>query len=170
LFDAMRVAGMPLGLTWHEFSYNVLIDSLSMDFCNPWWIPYQISCTVVVDQAQGVQVYLPGLAGAILGDLTSASNYYNVSSALSATSVADALTPGTADFNAASVAVAGTVGSINAGIDQTQASIVDIGAEQASLTSTGLATLVSSAGSLAQLCAARGYVERCGSNLVNEAN
>jgi len=153
--DAMRVAGEPLSLTWDEFCYIVLIENLDMNFCNPWWIPYRIACKVVVDQAQGVLAYLPILSDAILGDLTSASAYYDVSGALAATSVSDSLNQGSANYTSASVALADASHSIDANIQ----------AAQASLNSTNLTTLVSASGSLAQLCAARGYVERSINNL-----
>jgi hypothetical protein len=155
VLDAMRAAGAPLSLTWDEFCYTVVIEKLEMNFCNPWWIPYRIACAVVVDQAQSLSTYVPDLAGAILGDLTSASAYYDVSTALEATAVPDALTEGEADYTTASVVLASTAQSIDAGIQTAQSS----------LSSTSLATLVSASGSLAQLCAARGYVERSINNL-----
>ncbi len=155
LLDAMRVAGQPLNLTWNEFCYAVLIEKLDMTFCNPWWIPYHIACTVVADKAQGISTYVPDIAGAILGDLTSASAYTDVSGALAATSIAGALTQGDANYTSSSVVLASTAQSIDANIQVAQASLV----------STSLATLVSASGSLAQLCAARGYVERSINNL-----
>jgi hypothetical protein len=155
MLDAMRVAGEPLSLTWDEFCYTVYIEKLDLNFCNPWWIPYHISCTVVADQAQSISSYLPDLADAIAGDLTSASAYYDVSDALAATSVSDALTPGDPDFTSASVVLANTAQGIDAGIQTAQAG----------LSSTSVASLVSASGSLAQLCAARGYVERSINNL-----
>jgi hypothetical protein len=155
LLDAMRVAGNPLSLSWDEFCYTVIIDRLSMEFRNPWWIPYDIACTVVMDQAQGLSEYVPDLSGAILADLTSASLYFNVSNAIAATSVSDAFTQGNTDYTAATEALAGTAQSINATIE----------ASQVDLSSTNLTTLVSSAGTLAQLCAARGYVKRSINNL-----
>jgi hypothetical protein len=155
MLDAMRVAGVPLSLTWDEFCYTVVIEKLDMNFCNPWWIPYHIACTVVVDQAQSISTYVPDLADAILGDLTSASAYYDVSGALAATSASDALIQGDANYTSASVALAGTAQGIDASIQTAQAN----------LNSTSLATLVSASGSLAQLCVARGYVERTINNL-----
>jgi hypothetical protein len=155
VLDAMRVAGAPLSLSWDEFCYTVIIESLSMEFRNPWWIPYSISCTVVSDQAQRVIDYAPDLSDAILGDLTTASLYCDVSTAISATSVSDALTEGNTDYTAATNALAGTAQAINTAIE----------ASQLNLASTNLTTLVSASGTLAQLCAARGYVERSINNL-----
>jgi len=155
MVDAMRVAGEPLSLIWDEFCYTALIKKLDMTFCNPWWIPYRLTCTIVVDQAQSIAAYAPILTDAILGDLTSASAYYDVSDALAATSVSGSLTQGTANYTSASVILADTAQSIDANIQTAQAN----------LNSTSLTTLVSASGSLAQLCAARGYVERSINNL-----
>jgi hypothetical protein len=81
--------------------------------------------------------------------------YFNVSTAISATSVSDALTEGNTDYTAATNALAGTAQAINTAIE----------ASQLNLASTNLTTLVSASGTLAQLCAARGYVERSINNL-----
>lgn len=155
MLDAMRVAGGPLSLSWDEFCYTVIIQSLRMEFRNPWWIPYDISCTVLTDQAQGLLDYVPDLSDAVLADLTTASLYYNVSTSIAATSVSDALTQGNTDYTAATGALAGTAQAINTAIV----------ASQQTLASTNLATIVSASGTLAQLCAARGYVERSINNL-----
>jgi hypothetical protein len=155
LLDAMRVAGAPVSLSWDQFCYTVIIHSLSMEFQSPWWIPYDISCTVVLDQAQGVIDFAPDVSAAIASDLSSASMYYDVSSSIAATSVSDALTEGNADYTAASGALAEAAQAINAAIESSELT----------LGSTNLATLVSALGSLAQLCAARGYVARSINNL-----
>jgi hypothetical protein len=153
--DAMRASGNTLTLAWDAFAYSVVIDQFDLEFCNPWWIPYRISCTVLLDLAQGLVEYSVDLATSILNDLTSASAFVNVAPALTATSVADALTPGNADNAAAAVAL----GKASASISQSMATA------QQGLASTDLATLVSSSGSLAQLSVAQGYVNRSLKNL-----
>jgi len=165
MFDAMRVAGAPVGLTWDAFCYLVVIETLVFDFRNPWWIPYQISCAIAVDQAQSMGSYAPDLAQSILSDLTAASAYDNVSAALAATSVADALTQGNADYISASTSLLSAANAITANIEATQENIAGIETNQTSFSSSDLADLVTSSGTLAQLCTARGYIERCSSNL-----
>jgi hypothetical protein len=165
IFDAMRVAGAPLGLSWDAFCYNVVIESLIMDYRNPWWIPYQISCAVVVDQAESETAPTPDLANAILDDLTSASAYFDVSSALAATSVPDALTQGNAGYAFAALSLTSTTNAIDTKIDSAEAGVANFGGSQTSITSADLASLVSTSGTLAQLCATRGYIGRCSNNL-----
>jgi hypothetical protein len=165
MFDAMRGAGATLGVSWDAFSYNVVIESLIMDYRNPWWIPYQISCVVVVDLGESVAAYTPDLADAILDDLTSASAYFDVSSALSAISVPDALTQGNADYAAAATTLASTSDDITTDIDDTETNLTSVGATETGFDASDLTSLVRSSGTLAQLCAARGYVERCANNL-----
>ena len=47
--DQMRVAGLPLTLSWSEFSYTVVIQSFRADFQRFYEMPYHISCLVVAD-------------------------------------------------------------------------------------------------------------------------
>jgi hypothetical protein len=165
MFDAMRVAGAPLGVSWDAFSFTVVIESLIMDYRNPWWIPYQMSCTVVVDLAESETAFTPDLTDAILDDLTSASAFFDVSSAVAAISVPGALTQGNADYTSAEISLAGANDAIDAGIGSAGASLVDLGESQTGFAPADLTSMVSSSGTLAQLCAARGYVERSANNL-----
>jgi hypothetical protein len=49
--DQLRVAGTALPLTWDVLFYTVLISNFYADYRNGWWIPYQIVCTVLRDEA-----------------------------------------------------------------------------------------------------------------------
>jgi hypothetical protein len=155
LFDAMRSAGGLLALAWDAFCYSVVIERLHLDFRNPWWIPYQMDCAVVMDRAQNVPVRSANLADSISDDLMSASAFLDVSAAIAATSVADALTQGNGDYAAASAALATTETVIAQGI---------VSAQNV-LGSSDLGVVVNASGQLAQLCAARGYVGRSATNL-----
>jgi hypothetical protein len=157
MLDAMRAAGGELNLAWDAFCYNVVIEHLALDFRNPWWIPYQISCAVVMDLAQNVPIASPDLADSILGDLTAASAFFDVSASISATSVPDALTQGNGDYAAATIALSNAGTAISQGIVTAQAAFG----------STDLATLVAASGQLAQLCTAQGYVARSAANLLD---
>lgn len=155
LLDAMRAAGQEQSLTWDEFSYSVVIKRLDLEYRSPFWIPYRITCTVMLDQAQTVVGYAPDLAQSILDDLTSASAFIDVSGALAATALPDALTAGNADYSAASIALMGVSNAVSQAIETAQQN----------LASTDLTTLVSAAGTLAQACLASGYVQRSLNNL-----
>jgi hypothetical protein len=157
LLDAMRAAGEELSLSWDAFCYNVVIERLDLDFRNPWWIPYRISCAVVMDLAQTIIASTVDLADSIVDDLTSASAFVDVSTAIAATSLPSALTQGNGDYAAATIAVSNAGAAISQGIASAQRGLV----------ATDLASVVSASGSLAQLCAARGYVGRSAANLQN---
>ena len=156
MLDAMRAAGGQLNLAWDAFCYTVIIERLDLDFRNPWWIPYHISCAVVMDLAQNIAASVEDLADSILGDLTSASAFVDVSAAIAATSLPDALTQGNSDYAAAGVALANAGGAISQGI----------ASAQTGLDAAELGSVVSASGQLAQLCVARGYVARSAANLL----
>jgi len=155
MLDAMRVAGAPLTLAWDEFCYTVVIGSLDMEYCNPWWVEYRISCTVQADLAQSVDLFTPTLADSVLSDLNSAAAYFDVTGAIAATSAPNGLVQGGGGLTRSEAAVAAAQSAIAQGM----------AAAGAGLASASLATLVSSAGSLAQLSCAAGYVGRSLANL-----
>lgn len=78
--DALRAAGNAKILTWDAFSYSVVIAQLEFDFCNPWWIPYHISCMVQSDLSQSPQVYVPPTISTILSDISSATSLLDAGS------------------------------------------------------------------------------------------
>lgn len=49
--DAMRRAGRPVSLTWHDFSVQVVVASFVAQFERVNHIPYAIACTVVRDDS-----------------------------------------------------------------------------------------------------------------------
>lgn len=52
--DYLRVAGLPLVLTWHEMQYSVILESFEADFQRFYQIPYHVSFLVVDDLARPV--------------------------------------------------------------------------------------------------------------------
>lgn len=77
--DSLRVAGKPLSLTWMDFSYTVVIESLTCSFMRFYRLPYSITCKVVKDQTQPTTVQVPlSFDAAIMGD-------FNAAAALAAT-------------------------------------------------------------------------------------
>ncbi len=47
ILDELRASGLTLPLTWDVFFYTVMISEFHADYRNGWWIPYQITCTVL---------------------------------------------------------------------------------------------------------------------------
>ena len=148
--DAMRVTGNVLSLAWDSFCYDVIVGDLSFEFCSPWWITYKIACVVLTDLAQSV-VDAPGdSADSIIADLTAASTFLDVGALLLSASLPGAL-----------VARASGIPSLIAGLSSFKSSMGSkITTAENGLDSTDLPTLVSSSGSLAQLCTGAGYVDR----------
>ncbi len=160
LLDVLRIGGLPLPLSWDAFFYTVLISELELDYSNPWWIPYRVSCTVVLDATIVVADIAATIATAIGQDLTSAAGYFDVSSLQTALGVSGATTQGTASYSTATVALA----SASTNID------TQIAAAGSITAANDLRTAVAGAGQLAQLSAARGYVTRSAVNLANASS
>ena len=73
--DELRVAGIALPLTWDVLFYTVLIAEFRADYCNGWWIPYRIVCTVLQDEASALLQPVVSLATAALADIGAAAGY-----------------------------------------------------------------------------------------------
>lgn len=57
--DNMRVQGLPLPLTWSQFSYSVVIKDFKANFERFYQIPYSITCTVIQDLTKPIPILLP---------------------------------------------------------------------------------------------------------------
>lgn len=160
LLDVMRIAGLPLPLSWDAFFYTVLISDLELDYTNPWWIPYRISCTVVLDATAAIVDAAVSVATAIGQDLTAAAAYIDVSGLQSTLTATGATTQGTASYGQATNAFA----AASANIDTQMAAAGSI------VSANDIPTAVAGAGQLAQLSAARGYLGRSAVNLANASS
>lgn len=153
--DAMRVAGAVLPLAWESFCYDVVLTELHLEFCSPWWITYKIECTVLQDLAQTEVSPLPVLQDSVVADLTAAAAFVDVGSLVASASQVGAVVPGGAG-----------VGALVVGLTSVQAAIMPgLDAAELGMSATDIPTLVSAAGSLAQLTAAQGFVGRALTNL-----
>ncbi len=157
VLDALRVAGLPLPLSWDAFFYTVVIAELRAEYSTPWWIPFRLTCTVVQDKAAELVAVVASLATSLAGDLAQAGAFTDVSVATTALGVDGATTPNTAGYAGATGALQQVRGGLDAQVD----------ASGAGLGATDLASVVSSAGTLAQASAARDYVGRAQVNLAN---
>lgn len=157
LLDAMRVAGLPLALSWDTFFYTVVIARLDLEYGNTFWMPYAISCTVVADPMADLTTTALTVAGSVTADLTTAGAWINAAAPLAALAVSGAATRGTAAYVAAQGALATAQASVSGGI----------AAAEPLLQSDDLATATSAAGSLAQLTTAQGYLGRAATNLAD---
>jgi hypothetical protein len=155
--DAMRVAGAQLSLSWDTSSYSVVIASIDFDYANIWWIRYRISCRVVTDAVTAAAAPVVAVIPLIVSDLNYASTWCDVSAALAAVQNPGATTVGSRPYASAASALASSLLQLNA----------NIASADTALASTEVTGLVSAAGALAGLTAARGFVARAAFNLAN---
>ena len=151
--DTMRVSGMAANLFWNSFCYSVIVSKLQFQYCGPWWIPYEISCTVLADLAQDNDQNTISAIQAFTNDLTTAASLLG---STFSESIASAL------------AVAGTSGQQQAltalASAQSQASIL-LEQNQEQLQSADLTTVASAAGLIANVSCGAGYLSRAAVNL-----
>lgn len=157
VLDALRVAGLPLPLSWDAFFYTVVIAELRAEYSTPWWIPFRLVCTVVQDVAAELVEAATSLASSLAADLAQAAAYADVSTATAALGVDGATTSSTAAYAGAASALQQVQGGLDAQMD----------AAGMALASTDLPTSVSAAGTLAQVSAALGFVGRAQLNLAD---
>jgi len=166
LIDLMRADGSLWPLTWEAFFYSVVIASFDADYSRSNWIPYRITCTVLRDEAEAVVLAAASLAADALSDLTSADGLgsgIDLSSPLSALAAPGATTLGSAAYGTALGTLSGATAQID-GSMTTQEGVLNAAAPD---TAAGLTQATGSAGSLAALAGARGYVQRAVANLQN---
>ncbi len=153
--DAIRVAGGVESLSWDAFCYSVIVSKLQFQFCSPWWIPYEISCVVQADLAQGAVAVTPSAIQTVTSDLS-------VAGGLLGPAFSDAIS------SASSLAVTGAAGRLAAlailSSAQSQVSgLLDGGRTE--IESDVLTTIVAAAGSMANLTCGSGYLARSVANL-----
>jgi len=166
LIDLLRAGGSVLSLTWEAFFYSVVIAGFDADYSRSNWIPYRITCTVLRDEAEALLTAAVSLAADALSDLTAAAGLdsgVDLSAPLAALASPGATTLGSAAYGTAVGAVSGASTQID-GSMTTQEGLVNANTPD---TAEGLTQATSSAGTLAALAGARGYVQRAAANLQN---
>jgi hypothetical protein len=167
LLDAMRTAGTSLPLSWGEQYFIVIISEADFDYRKPWWIPYRLRCVVQSNLVAAPASTALSAAASITADLASAAGFLNatqpaLTAAQTALAQTGATTYGTTAYGqgltaltAAQLAVSNTVASTGAGLPS-----LDLGfTGQDPAAAAGSATnTVTTAGSLASLTAAQGYI------------
>lgn len=156
--DAIRVAGIAVPVAWDVFTATVILSELKLEFCNNWWVPYQIGCTVLVGtQIPGLLAVANDVLNDVLSDLGLAGLAPGVIAALALVGATGATVGGSQAFAAAFTALTAAGSGISAAI---------AGAETG-MGASDLPSLVSSAGALASLTSASGYVGRATTNFAD---
>ncbi len=156
LLDIMRSDGGVWTLAWDAFSYSVVVAEFEARYERSNWIPYRLSCTVLVDDAAVLAQAAVSVVGLALGDLASAAGFAGVDA--SGAVAALGLTG-----SAAQVAGTLALGQLN---DSIARQMAVAGAAMANAGDVG--TAVTNAGALAQLAAARGYASRAQAGFVDQ--
>lgn len=93
--DNMRIQGLPLLLTWSQFSYTVVIEEFKPSFDRTYQVPYSITLKVIQDLSVPIPILLPvGYNDAIQAqlalalDLATLARNPNISTAMAALAVA----------------------------------------------------------------------------------
>jgi hypothetical protein len=175
ILDELRAGGLTLPLTWDIFFYTVMISEFHADYRNGWWIPYQITCTVLRDEASALTQPMVSLATAVLADIGNAASDalsagFDLSPVQAALGAPGATTRGTAAYGTAQASLATAQSSMQASIGAADTALSGIDLLNVGSPDVGAASLVeatSVAGQLGSMTSARSYVSRAAINLTN---
>lgn len=177
--DLLRVQGAALPLTWDVFFYSVVISSFEVEYRKEWWIPYRLSCTVLLDQAEPVPDAAASIGTQTATDIGTAAEMaasagISISAVQAAIAAPAATTPGTTAFAGAENLVGQAQGQINDGIAGAESELNAItsatpplGPGAAVAAAAGLGVAGSATAQLALLTAAKGYIGRTLLNLTS---
>lgn len=156
LLDTLRSEGAVWTLAWEAFSFSVVVAEFHAQYERSNWIPYRISCTVLADDAAALAQAMVSTVGLALGDLAAVAGFpgVNASAAVAALDV-----PGAGGQAAGVLALS----QLNDGIAQ---SMAVAGAAMANTNDIG--SVAASAGTLAQLAAARGFALRAQAGFIGQ--
>ncbi len=167
LLDALRISGATIPLSWGEQYFLVIISEADFDYRKPWWIPYRLRCVVQSNLVYAAASTAISAAASITTSLASAASALTtapptLTAAQTALAQTGATTYGTAAYGqsvtaltAAQTAVSSDVASTGAGLPS-----LDLGftGQDPAATATAMTNTTATAGSLAALTTAQGYV------------
>jgi hypothetical protein len=161
VLDSATALGAQLPLLWDGFFYTVIIEDFQVSYEKPWWIPFSLTCAVVIDPAAVVADIVSSIASLISSDVSTALSFstqagvsLGLSSNSSLSDLANAQTVNTAAFSAgnASLAVAST------GLSTAQDPATGV---------SSLNDLVAASRQVAALTNVNSYLQRASVNMMN---
>lgn len=172
--DELRVAGVPLPLSWDVFYYTVLITEFRADYRSGTWIPYRVVCTVVQDEASSLLHTTMSLATSAVADIATAAASsvtagLDLSQVQAAVATTGAVTRGTEAYTRARTSLTATSEAIDASIAESDTTLAEVtvgGAVSARAGEAGLRAAAQASGRLSELYVAKAYVERAAGNLI----
>lgn len=173
--DTLRVAGIPLQLTWDVFFYSVIIAEFSADYRNGWWIPYRIACIVLQDEASILLPVIPSLAATALADIAAATSLaltagVNLSALAPTMAIPDAAVRGTEGYSATLNGLAYAQNALDESITIANTTMIGCNLASPSSAQDGASNLLVSTAAIGQLSAfmlANSYLARASVNLNN---
>ena len=169
LLDALRISGLTVPLFWSEQYFIVIVAEAQFDYRKPWWIPYQLRCSVQSNLVYGIAATALSAATSIVTDLASAAGLLatvpaTLSSAQAAISAIGGTTLGTGAYGQSVATVTAAQTDLSENVTNTGAALpeFDLGlytTEPASA-AAAVTSITGTSGQLASLTAARGFVGR----------
>jgi uncharacterized protein YciI len=160
--DAARALGAAVPLVWDGFYYTVVIAEFAAEYAKPWWIPFSLRCTVVVDPAAILAAALAPVASLISSDISAAGAL-----------VAQAGLPAGVLGSTSAIGIAAAQAQIATGLSNTGVLLAGnvLALNTAPDPASGIAALTSASANSAQLAGLAGmtgYVSRAAVNQANE--
>jgi hypothetical protein len=173
--DELRASGVILPLTWDVFFYSVVIAGFYANYRNSSWIPFNVNCTVLRDEASALVQPVISFATAALADIGNARSDalnagFDLSPVQAALGMPGSTVRGTAAYSAAQSSLSAAQSSIETSIGVADTELVGVdlaGANSADVGSTRLLEATTIAGQLGSLTTAHSYVARAAVNLAN---
>jgi hypothetical protein len=155
--------------------FTVLISDFHAAYCNAWWIPYRIVCTILQDEASTLLQPVVSVASAALADIGTAAGYasdagLDLSPLLAAIASPGATTRGTTAYTTAQLCLADAQSSVGMSTSAADAMLSGTSVTNAGSADAGVAGLLAAtdaSGQLSSLVSAGAYVRRTATNLAN---
>lgn len=169
LLDALRISGLTVPLFWSEQYFIVIVAEAHFDYCKPWWIPYQLRCSVQSNLVYGIAATALSAAASIATDLASAAGLLpsvpaSLSSAQAVLSAVGGITRGTGAYRQSLSAVTTAQTDLYGQMASTGASLPSFDLSLQSAGSAGaagaLTSVTAACGQLASVSTAQGFIGR----------
>jgi hypothetical protein len=175
LLDEMRASGALLPLTWDVFFYTVVVAQFQANYSTSNWIPYRITCTVLLDEASALIQAAVSLGASVLSDVGTAisqamASGVDISSLQTTMSDTSATVRDTAAYNVAQSGIATVQSNLASAIDAAGTALpIDAITSPGNASSgvAGLTTAIGASQQLSQLTIAQSYLGRVATNLAN---
>jgi hypothetical protein len=171
--DALRESGLPIPLTWDVAFYTVVVSRFLADYQNSWWIPFQLTCTVVRDETAALIDAVASLAVLAVADVVNATTLastagLDLTGTQAAISAPQATVQQTGAYTAAQSSLTGAQTALASAAQSSEATMSGVTFSGSFSADAGIANLTTATGTaqqLASLAAAQAYLGRASANM-----